>query len=177
MKYTNFERQNLKPLNNLCRSNNYGRYYQSREYVFTKTGAQPSVAKSVMIAVIGFMMQKGIGNMFTSGGSGGSGGGIMSAISNVIGGNNENMSQDHDLVKDVQQSCNIQDPQEATRYTQEAVSVMNEHGSSNPQGLQSLLSNLTGGGSKGSALEGIGEQQDQKKKNGLLGDVMSGLGI
>ena len=83
------------------------------------------------------------------------------------------MSQDHDLVKHVQQSCNIQDPQEATRYTQETVSVMNDHGSSNPQGLQSLLSNLTGGGS--SALEGMGEQQDQKKRIGSL--PMSGLAI
>ena len=34
-----------------------------------KTGVQPSVAKSVMNAIIGFMMQKGIGNMFTSGGA------------------------------------------------------------------------------------------------------------
>jgi hypothetical protein len=36
-----------------------------------KTGAQPSVANSVMNAVIGFMMQKGIGSMFSSGGRGG----------------------------------------------------------------------------------------------------------
>lgn len=63
-----------------------------------KTGAQPSMANSVMSAVIGFMVQKGIGSMFSSGS-----GGIMSAISNVIGGSSSNLSQDHDLVKHVQQ--------------------------------------------------------------------------
>jgi hypothetical protein len=140
-----------------------------------KTGAQPSMANSVMNAVMGFMMQKGIGSMFSSGSSGG--GGIMSAISNVIGGSSNNLSQDHDLVKHVQQTCGIQDPQQATQYTQQAVSVMNEHGKSNPQGLQSLLSSLTGGGNKdGAATEAV-DEQDQKKKKGLLGDVMGGLGI
>jgi hypothetical protein len=140
-----------------------------------KTGPQPSVANSVMNAVIGFMMQKGVGNMSSAGDSGS--GGIMSAISNVIGGSNDNLGQDHDLVKHVQQTCGIQDPQQATQYTQQAVSVMNEHGNSNPQGLQSLLSGLTGGGNKDSTATEAGEQQDQKKKKGLLGDVMGGLGI
>jgi hypothetical protein len=51
---------------------------------------------------------------------------------------------------------------------------MNEHGNSNPQGLQSLLSNLTGGGNKDGTVTEAGRQ---KKKKGLLGDVMSGLGI
>jgi hypothetical protein len=137
-----------------------------------KTGAQPSLANSVMNAVMGFMMQKGIG---TSSGTGS--GGIMSAISNVIGGSTSNLSQDHDLVKHVQQTCGIQDPQQATQYTQHAVGVMNEHGNSNPQGLQSLLSSLTGGGNKDGAATEAGDQQDQKKKKGLLGDVMGGLGI
>jgi hypothetical protein len=43
-----------------------------------KTGTQSSVAISVMTAVMGFMAQKGLGNM-ASGGS--NSGGIMSAIS------------------------------------------------------------------------------------------------
>jgi len=137
-----------------------------------KTGTQPSVANSVMNAVMGFMMQKGIG---TSGSAGS--GGIMSAISNVIGGSSNNLIQDHDLVKHVQQTCGIQDPQQATQYTQHAVSVMNEHGNGNPQGLQSLLSGLTGGGNEDGATTEASEQQDQKKKKGLLGDVMGGLGI
>jgi hypothetical protein len=140
-----------------------------------KTGAQSSMATMVINAVIGYMMQKGIGNMFSSGGSGSEG--IMSAISNVIGGSSNNLSQDHDLVKHVQQTCGIQDPQQATQYTQQAVSVMNEHGSSNPQGLQSLLSGLTGDGNKDGDVTEASEQQDPKKKKGLLGDVMSGLGI
>jgi hypothetical protein len=129
-----------------------------------KTGAQPSVANSVMNAVIGFMMQKGIGNIFSSGGSGL--GGIISAISNVIGCSNNNLSPDHDLVKHVQRTCDIQDPQQATQYTQQAVSVMNEHGNSNPQGLQSLLSNLTGGRNKDGTVTEAGQQ---KKKERIIG--------
>lgn len=45
------------------------------------------------------------------------------------------------------------------------------------QGLQSLLSNLTGGANKDGTVTEAGDGQDQKKKKGLLGDVMSGLGI
>ena len=42
---------------------------------------------------------------------------------------------------------------------------------------QSLLSNLTGSGNKDGNVTEASEQQDQKKKKGLLGDVMGGLGI
>ena len=121
------------------------------------------------------MMQKGIGSMFSSDGN--SSGGVMSAISNILGGSKNNLSQDHELVRHVQQTCNIQDPQQATQYTQQGVSVMNEHGNSNPQVLQSLVFNLTGGGNKDGTSGEAGKQQDQTKKKGLLGDVMSGLGI
>ncbi|HEX9319902.1 MAG TPA: hypothetical protein VF884_13300 [Nitrososphaeraceae archaeon] len=86
------------------------------------------------------------------------------------------------MVKHVQQTCGIQDPQQAAQYTQQAVNVVNEHGNNNPQGLQSLFSNFMGGGAAGA---GPGsqtqsqqqEQQNQNKKKGSLGDVMSGLGI
>jgi hypothetical protein len=149
-----------------------------------QTGAQPSLANSIMTAVIGFMMQKGIGSMFSSGGS--NSGGIMSAMSNILGtsggGTSNNLSQDHELVQHVQQTCGIQDPQQAAHYTQQAVNVMNQHGNSNPQGLQSLFSNFMGGGtgtetSTQSPSQQQVNQQNQNKKKGLLGDVMSGLGI
>ena len=42
------------------------------------------MANSVMHAVIGFMMQRGLRSMFSSGGS--NSGGTMSAIANVLGG-------------------------------------------------------------------------------------------
>jgi hypothetical protein len=36
---------------------------------------------------------------------------------------------------------------------------------------------LTGGANKDGTVTEAGDEQDQKKKKGLLGDVMSGLGI
>ena len=130
-----------------------------------KTGAQSSMATMVINAVTRYMMQRGLGGMM-------SGGGIISALSNLMGG--DNTSPNSDMVKHVQQTCGIQDPQQASQYTQEAVSIMNEHGNTNPSGLESLLSNFTGGGQSQST--STGQQQPQKKK-GLLDDVMESLGV
>lgn len=133
-----------------------------------KTGAQSSIAIAVINAVIGFMMHRGIGNMLGGGGQAGNqGGGIMSAFSNLIGGGNS-LNQNHELVQHVQQNAGIKDPQQATQFTQQAVDLLKEHGNNNPQGLQSLFSNLMGGQS---------QQNNQKSDKGLLGDVMGGLGI
>ena len=128
-----------------------------------KTGVQSSMATMVINAVIGYMMQRGLGGMM-------SGGGMMSALSNFMGG--DNSSPNSDMVKHVQQTCGIQDPQQASQYTQEAVNIMNEHGNTNPSGLESLLSNFMGGGQSQSTSTG----QPQKKK-GLLDDVMGSLGV
>ena len=103
---------------------------------------------------------------------GGQGGGIMSALSNFAGG--DNTSPNSEMVKHVQQTCGIQDPQQASQYTQEAVNIMNEHGNTNSSGLESLLSNFMGGGQSQSSSNG--QQQPQKKK-GLLDDVMGSLGV
>ncbi len=54
---------------------------------------------------------------------------------------------------------------------------MNDHDNSSPQGLQSLLSNLMGAGNNDGTVTEAGDPQDQKRKKGLLGDVMSRLGI
>jgi hypothetical protein len=138
-----------------------------------KTGAQSSVSSSVMNAVVGFMAQKGIGSML-GGGQVGQGGGIMSAFSNILGGGgSSSIDENHELVSHVQQSTGIQDKQQATQYTRQALDVMNEHGNNNPQGLQSMFSGLTGGGQN----QGQQGQQNTQKKKGLLGDVMGGLGI
>lgn len=134
-----------------------------------KTGVQSSIAMAVINAVIGFMMQRGIGSMLGGGVQGGNQGGIMSAFSNLIGGGNS-IDQNHELVQHVQQNAGIKDPQQATQYTQQAVDLLKEHGNNNPQGLQSLFSSLMGG-------QNQGQSDDQKKDKGLLGDVMGGLGI
>ena len=132
-----------------------------------KTGAESSIATMVINAVIGYMMQRGLGGIMAGGDQGG---GIMSALSNFMGG--DNTSPNSDMVKHVQQTCGIQDPQQASQYTQEAVNIMNEHGNTNPSGLESLLSNFMGGGQSQSTSTG----QPQKKK-GLLDDVMGSLGV
>jgi hypothetical protein len=132
-----------------------------------KTGAQQSIAMAVINAVIGFMMQRGIGSMLGSSSQGGNQRGIMSALSNLVGGGNS-FDQNHELVQHVQQNAGIKDPQQATQYTQQAVDLLKEHGNNNPQGLQSLFSNLMGGQS---------QQNNQKSDKGLLGDVMGGLEI
>jgi hypothetical protein len=134
-----------------------------------KTGAQSSIATMVINAVIGYMMQRGMGEMMSGGGQGG---GIMSALSNLTGGNN--LSPNSDMVKHVQQTCGIQDPQQASHYTQQAVNIMNEQGNSNPTGIESLFSNFMGGGQ--SQPSSTGQQQPQKKK-GLLDDVIGSLGV
>jgi hypothetical protein len=63
--------------------------------------------------------------------------GIQSALSSL-----GPLNPDHELVQRVQQDTGIQDPQQATQYTQQAVDLMNEHASSNPQGVQSLFSSF-----------------------------------
>ncbi len=134
-----------------------------------KTGVQSSMATMVINAVIGYMMQRGLGGMMSGGGQGG---GIMSALSNFMGG--DNASPNSDMVEHIQQTCGILDPQQASQYTQEAVNIMHEHGNTNPSGLESLLSNFMGGGQSQST--STGQQQPQKKK-GFLDDVMGSLGV
>ena len=63
-----------------------------------KTGVQSSMATMVINAVIGYIMQRGLGGIMSGGGQGG---GIMSALSNFVGG--DNTSPDSDMVKHVQQ--------------------------------------------------------------------------
>jgi hypothetical protein len=118
-----------------------------------------------MSAIIGFMVQKmmgqGIGNML-SGSSGGSSSsdGIQSMLSGLVGGG---LNRDHELVRHVQQNAGIQDPETAKQYTQQGVDILNEQSRSNPQGLQSLFSGFLGGG-----------QEKKGCLGGMLGDVLGG---
>lgn len=129
-----------------------------------RTGAQQSISGSVMNAIIGYvmqnMMQKGIGSFLgSSGGGGGSDtGGLKSALSSF-----GNLNNDHALVQHVRQNAGIQDPDQATQYTQHGVNLLTEQANSNPQGMQSLLSGFLGKGDNGQQQGGVG---------GKIGDML-----
>ena len=138
-----------------------------------RSGVQQSMGNSIMSAIVGFIVQKmmgqGLGNMLSGGGSGsGSGlGGIQSILSGLGGG----LNRDHELVRHVQQNAGIKDPETARQYTQQGVDVLNEQSRSNPQGLQSLLGGFLGGG--GSS----GNRQNKGGEGGLggmVGDILGG---
>ena len=54
------------------------------------------------------------------------------------------LQQDHPLVQYVQQNAGIQDPQQTTQYTQQAIEMMNEY--ANNLGITFTFSNFMGGG-------------------------------
>ena len=134
-----------------------------------KSGADQSMGSSVMNAIIGFLVQKmmgggggGIGSMLsglTGGGSSSDGGGGIGSILSGIGG----LNKDHELVRHVQQNAGIQDPDQATQYTQHGVDILNEQSRNNPQGLQSILGGFLGGGR--------GNQQSSGSGGGI-GDML-----
>ena len=99
-----------------------------------RSGIEQSLMNTIISSVISHLTQQGPQNSFMDGG------GIQSALSNI-----GPLDPNHALVQRVQQDTGIQDPQQATQYTQQAVDLMNEHTNSNPQGIQSLFSNLMGG--------------------------------
>jgi hypothetical protein len=120
-----------------------------------------------MSAIIGFMAQKmmgqGIGSMLSGSGGGSSSDGIQSMLSGLLGGGG--LNRDHELVRHVQQTAGIQDPEAAQQYTQQGVDILNEQSRSNPQGLQSLF---------GSFLGGRGQEKKGGGLGGMLGDVLGG---
>jgi hypothetical protein len=79
------------------------------------------------------MMQKGLSSFLGGGGSGGAGG-LKSALSGF-----RDMKRYHPLVQHVQQNAGIQDPDQATQYTQHSVNLLNEQSDSNPPGIPPLL--------------------------------------
>ena len=116
-----------------------------------RSGIEQSMMSTIISSVMGHLTQQGLPSLM----GGGQGGGIQSALSNI-----GPLSPDHALVQRVQQDTGIQDPQQATQYTQQAVDLMNEHASSNPQGIQSLFSNFMGGAG--------GQNQDDN----ILGNIL-----
>ena len=132
-----------------------------------KSGVQQSMGNSIMSAIIGFMAQKmmgqGIGSMLSGSGGGSSSDGIQSMLSGLVGGGG--LNRDHELVRHVQQTAGIQDPEAAQQYTKQGVDILNEQSRSNPQGLQSLFGSFLGRGGQEKKGGGLG---------GMLGDVLGG---
>lgn len=132
-----------------------------------RSGVQQSMGNSIMSAIIGFMAQKmmgqGIGSMLSGSGGGSSSDGIQSLLSGLVGGGG--LNRDHELVRHVQQTAGIQDPEAAQQYTKQGVDILNEQSRSNPQGLQSLFGSFLGGGGQEKKGGGLG---------GMLGDVLGG---
>ena len=133
-----------------------------------RSGADQSMGSSVMSAIVGFLAQKmmgggggGIGSMLSglTGGGGGDGIGDIGSILSGLGG----LNKDHELVRHVQQNAGIQDPDQATQYTQHGVDILNEQSRNNPQGLQSILGGFLGGGR--------GNQQSSGSGGGI-GDML-----
>ena len=84
-------------------------------------------------------------------------------LSGLLGGG---LNRDHELVRHVQQTAGIQDPEAAQQYTKQGVDILNEQSRSNPQGLQSLFGSFLGvGGQQNKGGGGLG---------GMLGDVLGG---
>lgn len=143
-----------------------------------RSGVQQSMGNSIMTAIIGFMVQKmmgqGIGSMLSGigggggSGSGGGGGAGIGSIQSVLSGLSGGLNRDHELVRHVQQNAKIQDPEQARQYTQQGVDVLNEQSRTNPQGLESLLGNFMGGAGGG--------QQNKRDSGlgGMIGDVLGG---
>ena len=136
-----------------------------------RSGANQSIASSVMSAIIGFIVQKmmggggsgGMGNMLaglTGGGTGGSSGVGIGSILSGLGG----LNKDHELVRRVQQNTGIQDSEQARQYTQNGVDILNEQSKNNPQGLQSILGGFLGSGG--------GSQQARGSSGGGIGDML-----
>jgi hypothetical protein len=84
------------------------------------------------------------------------------------------LNYDHALVQTVQQNAAIQDPDQASQYTQHGVNLLKEQADSNPQGIQSVLGGFLGGGSSSQQ-----QHQQQQKNEGTVvgGGIEDMLGI
>jgi hypothetical protein len=126
-----------------------------------KSGVPQSIAAIIIPLVIQFITQKigaGAAGGFSSGGGGAGKAGIgnIQSVLSELG----NVGNDHPLVAQVQQKANIQDPQQATQYVQQAVGVMKQEADTNPEGFQSLFGGALGGmgGMAGDTAKSIGDK-------------------
>lgn len=59
---------------------------------------------------------------------------VQSALSNI-----GQLSPSHPLIQRIQQDTGIQDPQIATKYTQQTLNAMKEHANENPERMRSIF--------------------------------------
>ena len=112
-------------------------------------GLDPSMAGSVINAIIGHLTQQqggGIGTLFAERSNYTDDdriGGIKTSLSNLMGERESGqLPPNHQLIRYVQQNAGMQDPEQAREYTHHAVGLLFEHANNNPQELHSLFSTL-----------------------------------
>jgi hypothetical protein len=138
-----------------------------------KTGAQQSIGSTIMSTITTYLMQnfmqRGLGGFLGSGGNDKDS--MKSALSTL---KNETDNPNDGLVQMVKRNCNLKDDQEAQKYTQQAVKVLQEDTDNEPQGLQSVFRNLAGnqGFDLGSLLGGGSQDQKGQQKSSGLGDLL-----
>lgn len=100
-----------------------------------KTGIQQSLAATIIPLVIQYVVQQ-------LGGTG-----RMKGVTSVLSGLGTNLNAENPLVKQIQEKTKIEDPQKATEYTQQAVDLIKQEATANPNGIESLFSNVPSSGS------------------------------
>ena len=93
-------------------------------------------------------------------GTGGFKGGL-GKLTSVLSGLGSNLNSDNQLVKQIQEKTGIQDPQKVTGYTQQAVDLIKQEATANPEGIESLFNNALGGAAGdigGEPKKGIGDR-------------------
>src|SRR5919205_613965 len=151
-----------------------------------RTGAQQTIASTIMSTITSYLMQnfmqKGLSSFLGSGGSNNNEQGSMrSALSQLQ--KQVNDDPNHPLTQQVKNDSGLQDNNQARQYTQQAVSMLNEHADNNPQGLESMFGNFANskGFDLGSMLGGIGgsssgsSKSQQRRKQEGIGDLLGGL--
>jgi hypothetical protein len=142
-----------------------------------RTGAQQTIASTIMSTIMSYIMQnfmqKGLSSFLGSGGN--DQGSMGSALSQLQ--NDANNDPNHPLVQQVKNDSGLQDNIQARQYTQQALSMLNEHADNNPQGLQSMFGNFANskGFDLGGGLGGIGGGAKQQKKQQGIGDLLGSL--
>lgn len=126
-----------------------------------KSGIQQSLASTIVSVVIKYVMQQIVGTS-----SKGDLGNIMSLLTNLEG----NLNPEHPLVRQVQEKTGLQDQQQVTQYTEQAVSVIKQEATENPQGIESLFGNVLGG------IGGMSGDTGEQVKKGLGGLIKGFFG-
>jgi hypothetical protein len=121
-----------------------------------KSGLQGTIATTIITLVMQYVMQQI--------GAGGFKGGL-GKLTSVLSGLGSNLNSDNQLVKQIQEKTGIEDPQKVTGYTQQAVDLIKQEATANPEGIESLFNNVLGGAA--------GDVGGQLKKS--IGDRIKGF--